>query len=47
MAEEALGTRFDVRRFHAVLLDAGPVMLPMLREQTEAWIAAQAAATAA
>ncbi len=42
-AERALGTRFDIRRFHdAVLLD-GPVPLDLLEQNIRAWIAAELA----
>jgi uncharacterized protein (DUF885 family) len=37
-AERALGSRFDLREFHEVLLRNGAVTLPMLRESVEAWI---------
>ena len=33
-----LGTRFDMRLFHDRLLGGGAVSLPVLREQTEAWL---------
>jgi uncharacterized protein (DUF885 family) len=39
-ARRALGPRFDLRRFHDVVLDDGPVTLAMLREKVERWIAA-------
>jgi uncharacterized protein (DUF885 family) len=38
-AERALGSRFDVREFHDVVLRDGAVTLPMLRESVQAWIA--------
>ncbi len=42
-AEQALGARFDIRRFHdAVLLD-GPVPLDLLEQNIRAWIAAERA----
>jgi uncharacterized protein (DUF885 family) len=37
-AERALGSRFDLREFHEVLLRNGAVTLPMLRASVEAWI---------
>ncbi|HET6509682.1 MAG TPA: DUF885 domain-containing protein [Baekduia sp.] len=40
LAEARLGSRFDVRRFHAVLLDRGSVPLPTLRRIVEEWVAA-------
>jgi uncharacterized protein (DUF885 family) len=38
-AEAALGDGFDVRAFHDVVLGAGALTLPLLRERVEAWIA--------
>jgi uncharacterized protein (DUF885 family) len=38
-AERALGTRFDLRQFHAVVLGAGAVTLPVLARRVSAWIA--------
>lgn len=37
-AEEALGDRFDIRRFHAAVLDYGPVPLAVLEEHIERFI---------
>ncbi len=37
-AEEALGSSFDVRRFHDALLGQGSVPLPVLEEQVMRWI---------
>lgn len=37
-AEEALGSRFDVRRFHQVVLENGVLPLRALRAHVEAWI---------
>lgn len=42
-AEERLGDRFDVKAFHAVVLGAGAVTLPVLGERVRAWIAASGA----
>jgi uncharacterized protein (DUF885 family) len=37
-AERALGARFELKQFHAVVLDAGAVSLPVLHERVHAWI---------
>lgn len=37
-AQAAQGERFDVRRFHAVILDHGPLPLPILEQQVDAWL---------
>jgi uncharacterized protein (DUF885 family) len=37
-AEETLGSKFDIREFHAVVLENGTVTLPMLREQVTHWL---------
>jgi len=39
-ARERLGDRFDIRDFHAAVLDGGGVPLNVLEERVEAWIAA-------
>ncbi|HEX2204100.1 MAG TPA: DUF885 domain-containing protein [Longimicrobium sp.] len=45
-ARQALGSRFDIREFHDVVLDGGPLPLPMLREKVERWIASKNAGAA-
>mgnify|MGYP002780574117 CR=1 FL=1 len=44
-AERELGTRFDIRRFHDLILGLGAVPLPTLEEQVRAFIAESKAAT--
>jgi uncharacterized protein (DUF885 family) len=39
-SQAALGDNFDVRRFHAVILDNGPLPLPILEQQVDQWLAA-------
>jgi uncharacterized protein (DUF885 family) len=38
-AEAALGARFDLKAFHAVVLGAGAVTLPVLDDRVRAWMA--------
>ena len=42
-AEAALGTRFDVRAFHRLLLTSGQLPMSVLRTRVEAWVAEEKA----
>jgi uncharacterized protein (DUF885 family) len=46
-ARAALGQRFDIRRFHNVVLDQGALPLTQLERQVDAWIASEKQAPAA
>jgi uncharacterized protein (DUF885 family) len=38
-ARERLGTGFDIKSFHDAVLGSGPVMLPVLTELVDDWVA--------
>lgn len=40
-AKAELGSRFDPRKFHAVVLDTGALPMPVLEKKIEDWIAAE------
>jgi uncharacterized protein (DUF885 family) len=42
-AEKALGTRFDIRRFHNALIDDGALPLAVLEQRIDGWIARERA----
>jgi uncharacterized protein (DUF885 family) len=44
-AEAALGPAFDLRRFHDAVLGNGPLPLPLLEREIDAWIASEAERT--
>jgi len=39
-AESALGARFNVKDFHAVVIDNGPMPLAVLEKMVDEWISA-------
>ncbi len=46
-AKKALGSKFDVRKFHDTVLDAGALPLDVLEARVDAWIAGEKAGPAA
>lgn len=40
-ARSELGSRFDLKKFHDVVLGSGPLPLPLLQQNVEAWIRSQ------
>jgi uncharacterized protein (DUF885 family) len=44
-AKAALGPKFDIREYHAQVLDTGALPLPILEKKIDAWIAAKQAGT--
>ena len=46
-AATALGAKFDVRRFHMVLLDGGQLPLQIVEENVDRWIVAERSAAIA
>ena len=45
-AKAALGPRFDIREYHAQVLDTGALPLPILEKKIDSWIAAKRGGTA-
>ena len=41
-AKERLGDKFDIREYHAVVLDSGPVPLSILEERVNDWVKSKA-----
>jgi uncharacterized protein (DUF885 family) len=46
-AEQALGERFDIRRFHNAVLDDGPLPITVLEQRIGEWIARERRSTPA
>ena len=46
-AKAALGPRFDIREYHAQVLDTGALPLPILEKKIDSWIAAKQSGAAA
>jgi uncharacterized protein (DUF885 family) len=46
MAEQQLGARFDIRKFHDALLEIGSVPLPVLEDRIRTFVAEQKVALA-
>jgi uncharacterized protein (DUF885 family) len=45
-AKAALGPKFDIREYHAQVLDTGALPLPILEKKIDSWIAAKNGAAA-
>jgi uncharacterized protein (DUF885 family) len=45
-AQQALGTKFDIRGFHDTILDSGALPLDVVEQRVNAWIASQQAGKA-
>jgi len=39
-AKKKLGSRFDIKQWHAFLLDGGSMPMTVLRQRYDAWVAA-------